>query len=342
MRMLLTEELKELLGGCNSKLKEKYQSSNNLSSSHLKALIKGNIGGFVKLKKGLEEVTELLGDRPIIGVDGSVNTKGVAYPHYVSLLQALAKSTNRVQESIVKQDIFSPLLAEDKSEITKKLAIARNIPDENSEDIYPQEIAGRIKSSLLARLEVLVAKESITKVEPSLIMLDGSLSRYQIQAEKEWEQLTNLALENNILLVGVIEEIGTHDLSSQLEDNADFPDNMKDMYDRELIFGLLDIGEMVVFDETKNGLKKAFVRSSKDPGAVGIDILAKQSSYLEEIATLVYDLSPEEGRGIPIWLDVVDEEVRISNRMMDMIIDNYLDPSLKKRLFHSKRSDRVY
>jgi len=337
--MLLTEDLKFLLKDCNDKLKEKYENQSNLSRKDLRRLI-DKTGKFINLDR-LEnlQIDKLIKGRPIVGVDGSVNKQGKVYPHYIELLQALAKSTDRSQSGIVRHDIFSPMIEKDKQNILKKVSIANNKVDEDSK-VYAQEVAGKIRSSLLASLEVLVAYDSILKWNPSLIMMDGSLTRYKIQAEEKWEELMELALKREVVIVGVIEEIGTHDLSLALGD--DLPTKMTDMYDRELMFGLLDLGEMVLFDGAKDGLKKSFVRSSRDPGVIGIDILKEQSGAMKDVASLVYSLTPEAGRGIPIWLDIVDEEVRISNKMMEMIIDNYLDPTLKQRLFHSKRADRVY
>ncbi|OCL25787.1 NurA domain-containing protein [Orenia metallireducens] len=337
--MLLTEDLKFLLKDCNDKLKEKYENQSNLARKDLRRLI-SKVAKFINLNRMEKvEIDKLMQGRPIIGVDGSVNKQGKVYPHYIELLQALAKSTDRSQDGIVKQRIFSPLIEDDMDMIKKKFSIANNQEDENDK-IYPQEIAGKIRSSLLACLEVLVARDSILKYNPSLIMMDGSLIRYKIQAEEEWEELVELALERDVLIIGVIEEIGTRDISTLLGD--DLPNKMTEMYDRELMFGLLGLGEMMLFGDSKDQLKKAFVRSSRDPGVVGIDILKEQSGAITDVASLVYSLTPEAGRGIPIWLDIVDEEVRISNKMMEMVIDNYLDPTLKQRLFHSKRADRVY
>ncbi|WP_018248313.1 DNA double-strand break repair nuclease NurA [Orenia marismortui] len=340
--MLFTEELKSLLKDSNTKLREKYESQSNLSNDKLKQLISSKIGKFINLTQLNDlELKNFSKDKAIVGVDGSVNTQGKIYPHYITLLQALAKSTDRKQSGVIRQQIFSPLIEDDKRNIIKKLSIANNQEGEDNR-VYAQEVAGKIKSSLLASLEVLVAKDSILKWNPTLVMMDGSLTRYQNQAEKEWEELVEIALDRDVIIVGVIEEIGTHDLSLTLGDENDFPTNMKDMYDRELMFGLLDLGEMMIFDNVKDGLKKSFARISNDPGVIGIDLLKEQEDSLELVSNLVYSLTPKDGRGIPIWLDIVDEEVRISNKMMEMIIDNYLDPRLKQRLFYSKRSDRVY
>ena len=194
----------------------------------------------------------------------------------------------------------------------------------------------------MADLEVQAARQSIRKWQPSLIMMDGSLSRYQFQAEESWQQLVKLALQENVLLVGVIEEIGTRKISENLKE--ELPSKMENMYDRELLFGLLGEKEVMEIKDIglTHGFKKSFFRSARDPGVIGLDMLKEQQTQLDFVAQVVYALTPQDGRGIPLWLDIVDNEVRISNQMLDAMVENYIDPDLKQKLFHSKRSDRIY
>jgi hypothetical protein len=102
---------------------------------------------------------------------------------------------------------------------------------------------------------------------------------------------------------------------------------------------------MLIIDEEidfKPNLQTAFLRSARDPGVIGLDILKEQQTNLKQLANLVYTLTPEDSRGIPIWLDIVDEQVKITNKMMEALVDSYLDPKLKQRLFYSKRNERIY
>ncbi|MCK8817084.1 DNA double-strand break repair nuclease NurA [Natroniella sulfidigena] len=341
----ITTGLKSLLQECNQKLKEKYQNQANLAQKELRNLISQKVGKIVTLNEiDQQEIEEWLAEQDVVGVDGSINTLGKNYPHYITLLQALAKSTDKNKEGIVKHEAFSPLIDEDRDKIRKK-TYKDNLAQENKDVIvYPQEAAGKIKSSLLAALEILVAKDSILEWNPKLIMMDGSLIRYQMQAEEEWKRLVELALENDVILVGVIEEIGTNDLSKNLAD--DLPAKMIEMYDRELLFGLLEMGEMIKLEEIDSfkgeTLSSVFLRTTRDPGVIGLDILKEQEQELDLIAALVQSLTPAGGRGIPIWLDIVDEEVRITDKMMELLIDNYLEPGLKQKLFHAKSLDRIY
>ena len=331
----ITSELKESLQDCNQYLKEKYDYKSEIDESKLRQLIKDELGQF-KILNDLEqeELQQWTQSGSIIGVDGSINTLGKIYPHYLSVLQGLAKNTIKSEDEVVNHTVFSPLIESDRDKVFKKM--------KKEESDNAQEVAGKITSSLLADLEIKVAQESIRKWQPKLIMMDGSLSRYKFQAEESWEQLVELALQEKVLLVGVIEEIGTHKISENLKDFL--PEKMQNMYDRELLFGLLKQREIMKIDDITltHGFKKSFFRSSRDPGVIGLDMLKEQQTELDFVARVVYALTPQDSRGIPIWLDIVDNEVRISNKMLDAMVDNYIDPDLKQKLFHSKRSDRIY
>ncbi|MFO7819930.1 MAG: DNA double-strand break repair nuclease NurA [Halanaerobacter sp.] len=331
----ITAQLKESLKDCNQCLREKYNYRSEVNGAKLRKLIEQELGVFEVLDKlGQERLKEWTKPGSVIGVDGSVNTLGKIYPHYLSVLQGLAKNTIKSEDEIIKHEVFSPLIESDREKIFKKL---------NKEEVdNAQEAAGKIRTSLLADLEVKVAYESIRRWQPQLIMMDGSLSRYKFQAEESWEQLVELALQEDVLLIGVIEEVGTHKISESLRE--ELPPKMQNMYDRELLFGLLEQREMMKIDNIAltHGFKKAFFRSSRDPGVIGLDILKEQQSELDFAAQVVDALTPQDGRGIPIWLDIVDNEVRISNKMLDAMVDNYIDADLKQKLFHSKRNDRIY
>ncbi|GAB6099731.1 hypothetical protein JCM16358_16100 [Halanaerocella petrolearia] len=333
----LSSELKLSLKDYNRKLQRKYQDESNLTEIELKKLITEYLGEFEQVTSLKDkELKEWTSKGAIIGVDGSVNTTGKVYPHYITLLQALAKSSTN-QGEVIQHEIFSPLVEEDKEKIFKKMS------KEESENA--QEAAGKIRTSLLAALEVKVAYESIKRFNPQLIMMDGSLIRYCYQAEDLWQELVDLAIAENVLLVGVIEEIATHQLSKELKSKSQLPIQMKDMYDRELLFGLLEQGQVLKFNseiDFKPGLETVFLRPSRDPGVVGIDMLDQQKDRLDFMVQLVHSLTPEGGRGIPLWLDIVDNEVRITDQMMEFLLENYLDPALKQRLFHSKRADRIF
>ncbi|MGM0502180.1 MAG: DNA double-strand break repair nuclease NurA [Bacillota bacterium] len=331
----VTAELKELLTTCNQQLQEKYNYQSAITEQKLRQLIATKLGKFNNIEKLKPQLLEKwTSGSSIIGVDGSVNTIGKVYPHYLTVLQALAKNTIKSEAEIISHAIFSPLIERDRDKIFKKL---KKEAADNA-----QEAAGKIRSSLLASLEVEVAKQSIEQWQPKLIMLDGSLSRYQFQDEESWKELVELATAADVLLVGVIEEIATHKISENLAD--ELPAKMQRIYDREVLFGLLEPGELLQIDDISltHGFKKGFLRSARDPGVIGLEMIKEQQSDFDVVAQVVYTLTPQDGRGIPIWLDIVDNEVRLTNQMMEAMVDNYIDPDLKQRLFHSKRNDRVY
>ncbi|MBM7623934.1 DNA double-strand break repair nuclease NurA [Sporohalobacter salinus] len=327
----ISTKLKENLIKANQELKQKYSAKSNLDKQSLRVKIKTELGGIIKLDQMSEDKLESWTDnRAIVGVDGSINKLGSNYPHYLYLLQALAKST--AKEDITATELFCPLVSNSKEEINNFIFEQYQ---QGNNSISKQHAANKIKISKLAELELEVAIQAVKEWQPKLIMLDGSLIRYRIEAEEKWKELREVAISQEVLLVGVIEEIGTQEVGERIDEE------LAGFYDRELLFGVLDLGEMLTL-EFKRGLKTAFLRPSRDPQVIGLDILEEQHSEFQNMAKLVYTLTPEDSRGIPIWLDVVDNEVRISDQMMKSLIDTYLDSDLKKRLFASKRDERIY
>ncbi len=332
----ITEELKSALKNCNQELRDLYCEPAGFSSSKLRDLITNQVGKFSRLKQINQQKLEEWAEKDaVVGIDGSINRTGSSFPHYLTILQALGKSVNRQEAGVTCQKVFSPLIEEDWKAIENRA---------QSEKISFKEAADKLTTSLVAELEIKAAQTSIERCQPKLIMMDGSLIRYKTEAEAEWKQLVDLSLQNNVLLVGVIEEVGTCKVSEVLAE--ELPDNMQRMYDRELLFGLLEQGEMLTVNPEINFksklLQTAFLRTSQDPGVIGVDILADQRFQLEFMTNLVYSLTPDNSRGIPIWLDIVDEQVKITNQMVEALVDNYLDADIKQRLIHSKRQDRIY
>jgi hypothetical protein len=83
------------------------------------------------------------------------------------------------------------------------------------------------------------------------------------------------------------------------------------------------------------------IRASKSPQPIGVDGLEAQREARLELLRLVYTLSPEQGRGIPFWLDIVDNQVRVTDALVESLVEQYIDPDLRHRLLLSKRSERV-
>ena len=318
----LNEDLKEMVAEFNRNIKEKYGRLIDMDKKELQDLLEYYIGDLKRVGKMTKEELKKIEEKGgVVGVDGSVNKKGGAYPHYVEIYQALAKSTLQKKESIYLSDVYSPIM--------KDLSFEDEMQDE--------------RSHRLADIEVRAAIESAKKHEPYVIMMDGGLIRYNIEAGESWGDLVNICLENNIILMGVIKDIKTSIISKELVERRDDFTNI--FYDREVLFGKLDSGQVLFIDDDVNtkdpdGYSSAFLRSSLDPSIVGIDMLQEQNDRMEEMARLVYSLTPENSRGVPLWLDIVDKEAKISDKMMEALLEEYLDRDLYERFFVSERDKR--
>jgi hypothetical protein len=334
MSLSINKELKNQLESVNLQLREVYNSLRIPGKQELRHhVVKrvGKIGNLGKLSK--EQLRERVEGRPIVGVDGSINQTSGPYPHYVALLQALAKSTIGGYEQW-KVDTHVPLLKIERQNLESLKAERKDIP--------LTVLDSRRRDEKLAALELAVALQSARELRPLLIMVDGPLRRYQTRAPELWSEFVQFVVAEEILVVGVIEEIGTYLLSEALKE---FFPGLEGQYDRELLFGLLDCGEYLAIDEDKSNrgdLRICFLRPAQNPQAIGIDMLSQQFDQFDFVVNLLYTLTPRDGRGIPIWLDLVDSQVRISPGMLDLLIDTCLDEELKRKLFLPKRRERIY
>jgi hypothetical protein len=254
--------------------------------------------------------------KEVAAVDGSVNqTKGEP-PHILYLFQALAKTTTG--HVCQAADIYSPLLEE--------------TPQEESPKNW--------RSHILAKLELMVAIQLIEETSLSILLMDGALYHYRIDAPDEWEMLKRKAVEKKVLLVGVSEEITTENLVKL--DPFRAYEKQPHTYDRDLLFGVLEKEEMVFLEQiqSKAGLQSVWVRLSSDPAITGFDVLEEQALLKEEIASLLLTLTPGDGRGIPLWLDHIDREVRVTDKLVEALVEQYIDPEVRKRFFEKKRGAR--
>lgn len=206
---------------------------------------------------------------------------------------------------------------------------------ENDEKIITEQ-----RNIRLSTLEVEAAIESVEALKPCAILMDGGLIRYNIYAYDKWMKLRNICEEKNIILVGVIKDIKTNIIGSRL-----LEEEGNSFYDRELLFGKLDYGEAIFIKDEVNkkdpeGYSSIFLRSSLAPTVIGMDIIDSQKSYMEEMAKLVLSLTPENSRGVPLWLDIVDSEVKISDEIMKALVERYMDREIYERFFISERDKR--
>lgn len=213
--MDIEHDLVEKLKSVGEKLRASYEKTNT-SNDNIRQMLTDSLTVFRQMQTlSTENLAELLKNKEIAGVDGSVNqTKGEP-PHVIYLFQSLAKTTTGFE--VRKSDVYVPLLDETDGE----------------EVIQPQ----KWRSHLLAKLELEAPMQLIEERELAFLLMDGALYHYRIDAEQEWEKLRQMAIEKNVLLVGVSEEITTENLV-RLESFSSVA-NRPYCYDRDLLFGAL-------------------------------------------------------------------------------------------------------
>lgn len=313
----MSDELIEKMKRISGQLQKEYRSFYDREEIR-KKLEKSGAQLSVVTPLSKSELVDMLNGREIAAVDGSVNqTKGTE-PHVIYFFQALAKTTTG--HACFTSDIYTPLF-------------------ETSEE---EDAGVHARKQILAKLELDVALQLIEEREIAFLLMDGALYHYRIDEPDKWEKLRQKALEKNVLLVGVSEEITTENLS-KIEPFASsrLP---KKVFDRDLLFGVLDYKEIVYIEEIqqKAGLASIWCRFSRDPAITGFDLLTEQAIRKEEVARLLLTLTPEHGRGIPLWLDHIDREVRLTDEMVDAFVEQYVDEDVRRRLFVQKRLERPY
>lgn len=309
-------ELKNKLKQVNESLRKQFpQRQESPNEIRQKLQEAGKFQRFEKYKP--EELQAFLADKSVVGVDGSVNSTKGTEKRVLSVFQALAKATNGGEKWAA--DVYTPLLEE---ESEKEQEPARH---------------ARKRGAILSTLEMDVAIQAIEAWQPKAMIMDGSLLHYHIDDMGKWESVQRAALEANVGVIGVAEEMGTSTLVQVL-----FP-QYKGWSDRDLLYGVLEVGEAFLLDERYFGGKmwRAVFRPSDSPVPVGLDGIVGQVSMQQELIRLVYTLTPSQGRGIPYWLDIVDNQVRVTNSLVQTMVEEYIDEDLRRRLLVTKRDERV-
>jgi len=270
----------------------------------------------------------------LVGVDGSINTFGGQFPYYVDLLRALAKPSTG--EAVVVKALHCPIPPEDEAD--EETALRND---------------NEIRQSKLAELEVQAAIAAIDKYRPKVVLMDGPLVRFDMRAKDSFCYLCEKVIRDRIALLGCIENIESKVLGTVLGDHL--PAGWRNRYDRDLLWDLLDYGEVLEIRTPAKGLPRPghqagaakavpictwFMRASFDPAVVGVDMLQAQLELAGGFVDYLYTLSPPDGRGIPIWLDVVDREVRLTDVELQAYAE-LLDPQVR-RVFRSKRDARFF
>lgn len=314
----VSEELKEKLKQVNQSLKDAYPAS-AFDEKRIREKL-AQVGTFHRIEKWEEgEMRDWLKGQTLVGVDGSVNSTRGTQMRTLSVFQALAKGTQGEEKWAA--EVYTPLLEED---------------GEGEDGQEARE--ARKRGAILSRLEMDVAVQAMAEWAPGVVMLDGSLLHFYIEDPKKWEKVAQTAERKGSWLIGVSEEIGTRGLAREL-----FPEYPV-WSDRDLLYGVLRVGEAYEWEgwsPSGSGMWKMAFRSSNSPQPIGLDGLASQHEVRLDLVRLVYSLTPEQGRGIPFWLDIVDSQVRVTDALVQMMVDQYIDPELRHRLLIPKRSERV-
>lgn len=328
----INNELKYKVEYINRVLGSKYKNILTMDKEVFRNFLNKNIGPIRQLEKlSMEELDYYSQNGGIVGVDGSSNKMGGAYPHFLEIYQGLAKSTLYKDEAVYKVDFYTPLYYKEDSIL---------------EDSIEEETS--IRREKLSTIEIEAALESIEKLKPYGIIMDGSLIRYDIESYSKWMELRRKCEEENIILIGVIKDIKTSIIGEALRKDKSL--EIEDLfYDRELLYGKLEYGEAIAVynihgEKTKKareGFASLFMRSSNAPTVIGMDILDSQKEYLEEMARLVLTLTPEDSRGVPLWIDIVDSEVKIPDKMLRGLLESYLDREILEMFFISERDKRT-
>lgn len=316
---MISKDLIDEVSHLNERLKNRKNIS-KLSRKNVRDLITDEIGKIkVYDRFSVDRLKEIKQDGCICVVDGSVNRIGANYPNYVEFFQSMALLSSD-QEPLVKADILCPLV-----------------------DEFSERDQFQISKEKLCATELAVAIEAVSHHDIKILMMDGTLMRYSLEAEDLYNDLVELCDMKGVFLVGVVEEINTKIIMNTFNENGV---NVGMLFDREALFNVLDMNEGFVVEEYKSrkeeyDIEQAFIRTSKDPCVIAIDIPSQNMDDFDEIISFVLTLSDENTRGVPFLLDLVDKKTRIDNKQAEILAKKYLDTEMYQSIFRSQRSKRV-
>lgn len=316
---MISKDLMDEVSRLNQRLKNRKNVS-KLSREDIRNLITNEIGK-IKIydRFSVNKLKEIKQDGCICVVDGSVNRIGANYPNYVEFFQSMALLGSD-KEPLVKADILCPLV-----------------------DGFSERDQFQISKEKLCATELAVAIEAVSNHNIKILMMDGTLMRYALEAEDLYEDLVKLCYEKHVILVGVVEEISTKIIMNTIHENGK---NVGMLFDREALFNVLDMNEGFVVENHKSrkeeyNIEQAFIRTSKDPCVIAVDIPSQNMNDFDEIISFVLTMSDENTRGVPFLLDLIDKKTRIDNKQAEILAKKYLDTEMYQSIFRSQRSKRV-
>ena len=258
---MISKDLIDEVSHLNERLKNRKNVS-KLSRKDVRDLINNKIGKIKFYERfSVDKLKEIKQDGCICVVDGSVNRIGANYPNYVEFFQSMALLSSD-QEPLVKADILCPLV-----------------------DEFSERDQFQISKEKLCATELAVAIEAVKNHDIKILMMDGTLMRYCLEAEDLYNDLVELCDEKGVILVGVVEEINTKIIMNTFNENGV---NVGMLFDREALFNVLDMNEGFVVNEHKSrkkeyDIEQAFIRTSKDPCVIAIDIPSQNMDDFDEI-----------------------------------------------------------
>ena len=207
--MINLQDLEGQLREVNKNLKDKYDFIFSLDNDTFRKELTENVGKLIEMEKFPKE--KLSKYKRTVGVDGSNNRSGGAFPHFIEIFQGLAKSTDG--NEVYKNKIYTPTL----------------------NDIYEDK---NLSQKYLATIEIETALEYINKYDFDYLMMDGGFIRYKINCLDLFTELRETCEAKNIILFGVIKDLKTNVIARSLEID-------ESIYDREILFNRLKTGEAV-------------------------------------------------------------------------------------------------
>lgn len=270
-------------------------------------------------------------------VDGSMSKVGSNYPNFYYIFRSLAFSPE-MDIKIYFYDIFSPLLKEDRALFEEKLKKIEGKEETTSFNIssisYVEEF---LRYKIMANLEIEVAKEAMNYLkERDFIFMDGSLTHFEGENPKEFNELKKIAFEKGIFLCGIIEDIGSKTIPFVAQENK----NIKvDVGDRELLIGTLGINEMLHIENPpqKENYSITFLRLSNDPTPISFDLPRNISFLYKEVSSFLAFITERYGRGIPIFRDMAHDGVKLTDEESFLISKNFIKEEIIERFFKMKR-----
>lgn len=290
-------------------------------------------GEFILLHSLQEkEVHKFFQDAPLVGVDGSLSSFGTSFPYQVALFRALARSSKKGPEGerVWLEEVFSPLLPEHGSVVEEEV----------KKGLAAEEALARVYWKILAALEAETGRQALKKFCPRVMLWDGAFGRLEKHAPEVWSDISSQALGMNSIMLGVTEEIAANFVAARMEtpeEDSNF------LGDREILYDLLNPGEayFLAAEEIKEKAR-IYVRFSYHPQVIAVDYLTAQRKLLYTALNYLYTITPERGRGFPLWLDLVDAEVRLTTAYVEGMMAAYLDPDLVELFLRPLRSRRDY